>query len=211
VIVDAEHLKDDDLLECYLAARAGEGLDPRAADHLSGCRDCVARYDGFVAFMDGMRRDAEAEADAVFPAELLRTQQQQILRRLEQTHRSARVITFPGRDGSVLSRSTNRLTAPWVAAAAAAGLLIGVAVGGYLGPERMQRGYAPSQNQTAATMAVQPAANPAVRVSTTQIDSPDDDEFLMELELALSRPHTRELQSFDAMTPHVRDIDSRVR
>ena len=65
----------------------------------------------------------------------------------------------------------------------------------------------------AAKLAVQPAPapGPAVRVNSTQVDSRDDDEFLMELELALSRPHTRELQPFDAMTPHVRDIDSRVR
>jgi hypothetical protein len=215
-MIDAGHLKDDDLLECYLAARAGEALDPQAADHLSECRDCVTGYDRFVAFMDGMRQGAEAEADAVFPAEFLRAQQQQISRRLEQAHRSARVITFPGRDASGLSRSTTRLTAPWVAAAAAAGLLIGVAVGGYIGPEPILRGSARSQSQSGqsqmgSAMAVQPAASPAVRVSTTQAESPDDDEFLMELELALSRPHTLELQPFDAMTPHVRDIDSRVR
>ena len=126
--IHAEHLKDEHLLECYLAARGGDALDPRAADHMSGCRDCVTRYDGFVAFMDGMRQDAEAEVDALFPAEVLRTQQQQILRRLEQAHRSARVITFPAREAAG-PRSTTRLTAPWVAAAAAAGLLIGVAVG----------------------------------------------------------------------------------
>jgi hypothetical protein len=34
----------------------------------------------------------------------------------------------------------------------------------------------------------------------------DDAEFLSDLELALERPHTRELQAFDALTPHVREI-----
>jgi hypothetical protein len=33
----------------------------------------------------------------------------------------------------------------------------------------------------------------------------------MELEVALASPHTRELQPFDAMTPHVRDIYARER
>jgi hypothetical protein len=37
----------------------------------------------------------------------------------------------------------------------------------------------------------------------------DDDEFLGELEVALARPHTRELLAYDALTPHVRDIDLR--
>jgi hypothetical protein len=39
----------------------------------------------------------------------------------------------------------------------------------------------------------------------------DDDTFLTELEFALQRPHTRELQPFDVLTPHAREIRSRVR
>ena len=42
-------------------------------------------------------------------------------------------------------------------------------------------------------------------------DTFDDDVFLPELEFALARPHTRELQPFDALTPHVREIGSQVR
>jgi hypothetical protein len=38
------------------------------------------------------------------------------------------------------------------------------------------------------------------------VDSIDDDAFLMQLEFALERPHTQELQPFDALTPHVREI-----
>ena len=33
-----------------------------------------------------------------------------------------------------------------------------------------------------------------------------DDAFLSDLEIALERPHTRELRAFDALTPHVREI-----
>jgi len=33
-----------------------------------------------------------------------------------------------------------------------------------------------------------------------------DEAFLSDLEVALERPHTRELQAFDALTPHVREI-----
>jgi hypothetical protein len=38
-----------------------------------------------------------------------------------------------------------------------------------------------------------------------------DDAFLAELELALERPRTRELQAFEVMTPTARPITARVR
>jgi hypothetical protein len=39
----------------------------------------------------------------------------------------------------------------------------------------------------------------------------DDDRFLADLEIALQRPHTRELLSFDNLTPHMREIVNRTR
>lgn len=210
--VHSGHLKDDHLFECYLATQTGEEPDPRAAEHLADCDECVARYDEVVAFMDTTRQAADAETDAEFPAERLVLQQQQILRRLEHVHRSARVITFPGRDTLSGSRAVGRLTPRWLAAAAAAGLFIGVAVGGYFGPERFHRSVAPQMAaERPMTVQPRPAAPAAVRVNNAQDEAPDDDTFLMELELALARPHTRELQPFDAMTPHVRDINNQER
>ena len=210
MIVHSGHLKDDHLFECYLATRTGEELDPRAAEHLADCDQCVARYDEVVAFMDTTRQAADAETDAEFTAERLLVQQQQILRRLEHVHRSARVITFPGRDTLSGSRTVGRLTPRWLAAAAAAGLFIGVAVGGYFAPERFHRSVARQVAERPMTVQQRPAAPAAVRVNTA-LEDPDDDAFLMELELALARPHTRELQPFDAMTPHVRDINNQER
>ena len=57
------------------------------------------------------------------------------------------------------------------------------------------------------------APAPAVLVNAPApvIDAFDDDVFLRELEFALERPHTQELQPFDALTPHVREIGNRVR
>jgi len=212
VIGHSSHLKDDDLFECYLATRTGEEPDPRSMEHLADCDHCVTRYDEVVAFMDTTRQTAEAEADAQFPPERLLVQQQQILRRLEHVHRPGRVITFPGRDTLSGSRSVGRLTPRWLAAAAAAGLFIGVAVGGYFAPERFHRS-ATQQLAAARPMMVQPhpAAPTAIRVNSAPEDTPDDDAFLMELEVALARPHTRELQPFDAMTPHVQDITNQGR
>jgi hypothetical protein len=58
---------------------------------------------------------------------------------------------------------------------------------------------------------VRPSAAP-VRISAPPPSEPmDDDRFLRDLELALQRPHTRELLSFDNLTPHAREIGTRVR
>jgi hypothetical protein len=47
---------------------------------------------------------------------------------------------------------------------------------------------------------------PVATRGTTPGEVAADDAFLSELELALERPHTRELRAFDALTPHVREI-----
>jgi len=211
VNIHTDHLNDERLFECYVASRSGERLDPRAADHMSACRECNVRYDELLAFMSALRSDADAEADEQFPAERLLIQQQQILRRLEHVSRSARVITFPGRDPSGASRAAVRLTPRWVAAAAAAGLFIGVGLGGYFGPERLHRSSSRAQIAVGAARQPRSAPSTTVRGAGAPAEAPDDDAFLGELELALARHHSRELRSFDAMTPHVRDIDVRVR
>jgi hypothetical protein len=213
VIVHPGHLKDDQLLECYVAARGGESLDPRAAEHLADCSECDARFDDLAAFMDTLRDEADAETDALFPAERLAAQQHEILHRLEHVHRQARVISFPNTEAAPSARASARVTPRWLAAAAAAGLFVGVAVGGFFGPDRLHRATVTArQVEASQPMTVQhPVSTPAVRVGNTQPDSTDDDAFLMELEVALASPHTRELQPFDAMTPHVRDIYARER
>ena len=50
----------------------------------------------------------------------------------------------------------------------------------------------------------------SARASVPNPDIAADEDFMSELELALDRPHTRELAAFDAFTPHFREIrDSR--
>jgi hypothetical protein len=46
---------------------------------------------------------------------------------------------------------------------------------------------------------------------TTPANATDDDAFLSELEVALERPQTRELQPFDTFTPHVREVRNTIR
>jgi hypothetical protein len=198
VIRQSRHVAEARLLDCYLNERDGVTVDPRVADHVNDCPSCGARYADLVQFMDGLRSEAARESDAVFTPERLRQQQQQIARRIEQASRLGRIIMFPG----AIARRTFAVptvrTAPrWIAAAAAAGLLIGVALGAsYRWEPPGLRGVIRDRMTARST-----ATSPAISRSPSQ-----DDEFMSELEVALDRPHTRELVAIDAFTPHFREI-----
>jgi anti-sigma factor RsiW len=193
----SRHVQDDRLLDAYLTARQLAPVDPPVAEHLADCGACGARYEELAQVMDVLRTEGEAEADAVFTPERLRHQHQQIARRIEQVRRAARIISFPGRFVRRTMTASSSSTAPRIAAAAAAaGLFIGVALGASYGWGA--RG--------ARALPVDMRLRPVATQGTNQVDVAADDAFLSELELALERPHTRELLAFDALTPHVREI-----
>jgi anti-sigma factor RsiW len=130
VIGRERHLQEERLFDLYLAAGGGEPIDPPVAEHLADCAACAARYAELSTFMDSLRDAGEAEADAVFTAERLRAQQHEIARRIALVGRPARVISFPTRlVRRTIGASTSRTVPRWTAAAAAAGLFVGVAVG----------------------------------------------------------------------------------
>ena len=199
-MVRASHLQEERLFDCYLAERGGEPIDPPVAEHLADCDACAARYAELAAFMDGLRRESEAEADAIFTPERLHQQQQQIERRIALVGRPARVISFPRRFVRGTITASGARTAPrWIAAAAAAGLFVGVAVGAAYewrvasaGSQRFAESARPRLTPTGTR------GNPA--------DVAADDAFLSDLEAALERPHTSELRAFDAFTPRVREV-----
>jgi len=193
----SRHLPDERLLDACLAARQGERPDPPVAEHLADCGACRVRYEELVKVMDLVRQEGETDADAVFTPERLRRQQMQIARRIEHVGRAARVISFPGRFvRRTITASATPSATRWVAAAAAAGLFIGVALGASYG-WGARGGY---------PLAGDRRMMPVATRGTTPGEVATDDAFLSELELALERPHTRELRAFDALTPHVREI-----
>lgn len=204
----APHLRDDRLLDCYVAVRHGEALGPSVAEHLTDCDACGARYAELARFMDAVRAEGEAEADAIFTPDRLRAQQQHIAQRVEHVGRAARVISFPRRFvGRTAAGSTPHSAPRWIAAAAAAGLFLGIALGvsyqwewkartpGFAGRAAPAGSPRPATLTPLATRGSDPA--PAVA---------PDDAFLSELEVMLDRPRTSELQPFDVLTPHVREI-----
>jgi anti-sigma factor RsiW len=211
MIVRVPHLQDERLFDCYYAERRGDALDPPTAEHLSDCAPCRRRFDELSQFMAALRTEADAELEAAFPPDRMRAQQQEIARRLESVGRAARVISFPGR---VAARHTNtstvRLATRWVAAAAAAGLFVGVAAGtafnfggrlSFAQSARFNVGQTARQRISSSVPAL--LAPAAVGVAPA---SDRDDAFMSDLESALDRPHTSELGVFDALTPHVREI-----
>jgi len=203
------HLTEERLFDFYLAERTDDPVDPPAAEHLADCEPCSARYTELVALMDTVRREGEAEADAIFTADRLRGQQQQIAKRIALVGRPARILSFPGRIvRRTLSASSTRTAPRWVAAAAAAGLFVGVAVGA-----SYQFRWGAPPYRSAASYLVTGAANqraarltPVATRGSGQPDIAADDAFLSDLEIALDRPRTRELVAFDDFTPHVREI-----
>ena len=194
----SRHVQDERLLDAYLAARHREPIDPPVAEHLADCGACGARYEELARVMDALRAEGVAEADAVFTAERLRQQHQQIARRIEHVGRAARIISFPGQfvRRTITASSTSPAASRWVAAAAAAGLFIGVALGASYG----------SGARGARALPGDLRLRPVATQGTDPVDIAADDAFMSELELALERPHTRELLAFDALTPHVREI-----
>ena len=213
----ARHLHDDRLYECYLAAQTGEPADPPAAEHLADCEACQERYAELSVFLSDLRADADAHVDDVFSGDALRAQQAHVLRRIEHLGHAARVISFPkNQPNGSLHGEAMRVAPRWLAAAAAAGLVVGVGVGTVL-----QSPFAHRVPKAAVAAAVaQPAATPLAVAQPATVDAVPDpaasaagsseidanDEFLQQLELSVERPLTPELRALDDLTPHAREI-----
>lgn len=203
----APHLQDDRIFDSYVAERHGEAIDPRVAEHLADCTACAARYTALRGFMDELGTAAEIESDTVFTPGRLRVQQQQIARRIEHVGRAARILSFPRHfSGERVRASSSRTPPRWVAATAAAALFIGAALGVTYEWERRHASARPPSATVQQVVAPRPV-QPVQLVPATDggVESPEAtaaDAFLSELELMLE-PQTRELQAFDALTPHV--------
>jgi len=191
------HLDDDALVAIWTD---GSVIGAQMSHpHLENCATCRGRFADLSTWLEVARIDARAEADENFSPERLASQQTLIFRRLEAAERPARVIAFPRFTQPLTSRTSN--ASRWIAAAAAAGLIVGVGVGQLMDLRH--------------TLTVPPAAvtagrgdNPSVlggdpRVQT--VSATRDEAFLSALDASLSRAAVPELRALDAFTPRAGD------
>ncbi|MEO8521478.1 MAG: hypothetical protein ABI603_08950 [Acidobacteriota bacterium] len=185
----SHHLDDAALAavcaENRLAARPGH-------PHLADCATCRARFTQLEGWLDQLKADTVAEADELFPAERLAAQRAQIFRRLEAAEHPTRVIAFPKFAPPATSRSSG--TPRWIAAAAAAGLIVGVGVGQMMDFRHLASSR-PSGVQARLSVQQSEPASPSRETA-------GDEAFLRDLDASLSRPSVPELRAFDEFTPH---------
>ena len=181
------HLDERALAAAWADGRV-EGTPP-AHPHLAACPACRARLAELSAWLEDVRVDASAEADAAFPAERLAAQHAYIVRRLEAAGRPARVIAFPKLAGPIAS-STSPVRR-WVASAAAAGLIAGIGLGNYM-----------DLRHTLLRPSVAVTPDPVLLGSNGTIS---DEELMWHLEQLGASSIPEELTAFDSLTPRARD------
>ena len=183
------HLSEDQLIEACL------GVPGSAThQHLLTCPACEARCATVEHLLAEVNDVATVESDAVFSPARLARQQARILERVDQDGRPARVIVFPaGQAPAPLmhARPATRL----VAAAAAAGLVLGL-VGGHFAHELPTFG-----RTTTPAVVTQSAGAAPLRTAMGA-----DDEFLAQVELAVGSAGPAVLRPIDALTPRDSDV-----
>jgi hypothetical protein len=201
---DRRHPADERLIALYFGDADAAAEDERAVrQHVHGCETCTWRYTELTAPLERLRADAASEADELFTPARLDAQRTAIRERLELGARASRIIPFPASrptmDRAVIARPMFR----WVAAAAAAGLLVGVSAGRFL--------TTTARSDTPVSSVARSAVTPAPatpRPATYQPDSGSasgDEAFLVELETAVPRQRIAALSALDDLTPHARE------
>jgi hypothetical protein len=195
------HLSDDRLIEvCVLEPPTGA-----EQQHLSACARCDARRARLQSLLDDVSVTAAEAADAVFPPERLARQQTRIMAHLQHEGRPARVIAFPAGQANGPTVSRTRPASRWIAAAAVAGLVIGVIAG------RVGRDVSLGRQTGVHVLASRGAEAPDLRATGStgiirEVSNPvDEEEFLSQIEIAIDSPAAA-LQPLDDLTPRAWDV-----
>jgi anti-sigma factor RsiW len=174
------------MIAVYVGAEPRVGRQDRNLGHLHWCTSCARRYEEFVERMTDLRDDAVAEADAIFPPARLEAQRLQILH-------------FPAHGGQNLSIFTGNQVRRWIAAAAAAGLIIGLTLGRVTDFRTM-----PQDRGVRVTVPAPPrpveSARPVVE------PKPSEEEIFSRAEQAQGRLMVDVLEPLDAITPQPQTV-----
>ncbi len=192
------HLTDRELVRVLVDA---DGGNPAAGNaHLAGCALCAARIRTLQASVDRVSAAAEAAFDDAVPAWRLARQRRRIMRRIQLAagrHGSARILRFPA--SGVPATAGARPLRRRLSLAAAAGLLVTMGIGQAIDRQRQP----PATPRTAAAGA---ASQPAIGPPPEPPQAVGDEQFMRELEEALTSSRVTPLVALDEMTPRVRDI-----
>ena len=185
------HLSDDRLIDVCLdsASLAQE------APHLAECPACEARRVRLSGLLAEVIAVTVAPADAYFTTDRLARQRVHVLERLDHEARHGRVIAFPAAHGHAPALRV-RPGMRWVAAAAAAGLLIGFVA-----------------EHVAHRVPGRPASPPAIADADGAPDTLQfvvaplsDEEFLGRMEMAVEGTAGSALRPLDDLTPRVWEV-----
>ncbi len=194
----AGHLADGELVRLLVASDDG---NPSAADaHLTGCSRCAARLRALQGGLQRIAATAEEAFDDAVPAWRLARQRRRIQRRIQRAagrRGSARILRFPTAGFPVTAGAhpiRRRLSL-----AAAAGLLITAGIGQVIDGRRES---AAQRSPVAAAAPAQPSIGPPAGPPQTVAD----EQFMRELEEALTSSRVTPLLALDEMTPRVRDV-----
>jgi hypothetical protein len=154
--------------------------------------------------LDDVSVTAADAADAAFPPERLTRQHARIMAHLQHEGRPARVIAFPAGYAHPLLVSRTRPASRWIAAAAVAGLVIGVIAG------RVGHDFSLGHQAAVRVMASRDVNSPPLRATGStgmlrEVSNPvSDEEFLSEMETSIDSPAAA-LQPLDDLTPRAED------
>jgi anti-sigma factor RsiW len=194
-----QHPTDERLIALYFGDEEANTDERKAVrQHLHGCEACTWRYTELTAPLQRLREDAASEADEVFTASRLEAQRAAIRRRLEDGSRAARVVPFPS--ARPATRPGHRPVIRWVAAAAAAGLIVGVSAGRLLDFRGSRQAANPAVSASNASRPA-PVATQGPRIVEASVDW----DLMSEIDVAARRLRSAELGALDELTPHPRD------
>lgn len=184
VILRRGHLSENALVEVW-----STGVRP---SHLDRCDLCAERAVDMSRWLEDVRDMGAADADAVFPEERLAAQRSQVLQRLESLDRPAKVISFPARAVRHSDAADHRVSPGWLAAAAAAGLAIGIV--------SIELSHSFETGAAPTTQVADGATNGQPSGLGTVIDASilEEDPY--------SRTQLGSLEAMDEMTPRLIDV-----
>jgi hypothetical protein len=202
VFAAKRHLDDNALVRRYLAERGLEVLvaaDEPLLRHLAHCASCRDSYGALSAALDDTRDVAVERVDAAFTADRLAHQRERIMRRIE-AQDGARILAFPAAAPAVRASLHTRPMMRWVAAAAVAGVMVGVTAGHYLNVFDFAAGSRSGSRAAVAASQGSQRSAPVMRAAGTIRPQINDDEFLSEVDGAIAEPRTPELAAIYALT-----------